>query len=138
VQVSGTWPVGALSEQAAVLQVADSFGVPGFQVLLLAEYLESSGFSGAGIFKVKPNHISMLQDSFIPGSEADVDVSDPVINANLALGLISSFHDRGYSWEQSFLIYVWGWGELAPATRSAEARKFLDFISKEDSGGGIK
>jgi hypothetical protein len=96
----------------------------------LSEFLVNGNFSGVGLFRVKQGHISLLGDRFVPG--AAVDLEDPVMNANIALGLLASFHDRGYSWEQCFLIYVFGWGELAPATRSVEAQEFLDFVF----GGG--
>jgi hypothetical protein len=111
--------------------VSDSFGVPYGPVVRLAEFFAEGEFSGVGLFKVKPDHLGLLQGRFVPGAE--VDLGDPVMNANIALGLLSSFHARGYSWEQSFLIYVYGWGELAPATRSVKAQEFLDFVF----GGGL-
>jgi hypothetical protein len=125
-QVTGAWTAGSVSEPDAVRQVSGSFGVPLLSAELLARYLADGNFEGRGIFKVKQDHLDLLRGRFMPGARVDLD--DPVLNANIALGLISSFHDRGYSWEQAFLIYVWGWGELAPATRSAEARRFLDYV----------
>jgi hypothetical protein len=134
----GLWSAGSLNlsfnEDVAVRQVAESLEIPVGPVLRLVKYLADSGFGGTGLFKIKPEHTRLLQDAFIPGSSDDADISDPVINTNLALGLLSSFHTRGYSWEQSFLIYVWGWGELALESRSLEAQEFLRFIFGEVSG----
>jgi hypothetical protein len=128
-QDTGSWS----ADSFAIRQVAASLGVPVGPALRLATFLADSGFSGKGPFKVKTEHMGLLQEAFIPGSSVDADISDPVINTNLALGLISSFHARGYSWEQSFLIYVLGWGELIPESRSPEAWKFLRFVFEEVS-----
>jgi hypothetical protein len=113
-------------EEDSIRLVAESLGVPSGPAVRLYEFLANSSFSGVGPFRVKPTHVDWLRDEFVPGAE--VNLEDPVMNANVALGLISKFHDRGYSWEQSFLIYVYGWGELAPATRSVGAVGFVDFV----------
>jgi hypothetical protein len=115
-----------LDEAEVVAQVADSLGVPSVPAVRLCWFLAEGGFSGVGLFKVKSGHVGWLGERFVPGAE--VDLEDPVMNANVALGLIASFHGRGYSWGQAFLIYVFGWGELAPASRSAEAEAFLAFV----------
>jgi hypothetical protein len=142
--VKATWFVGeqesvgvdensfVVAADAGVLRsVAESFGVPYGPAVRLSEYLVAGDFSGVGLYRIKPVHLDMLQNRFVPG--AAVDLEDPVLNANIALGLIADFHGRGYSWEQSFLIYVYGWGDLAPVTRSVEAQEFLDFVF----GGGV-
>jgi hypothetical protein len=121
---------GSFSKEQAIRPVSDSFGIPYEPVVRLSEFLGTGNFSGVGLFRVKPGHLSLLEDRFVPG--AMVDLEDPVMNANIALGLLAGFHNRGYSWEQCFLIYVFGWSELAPATRSVEAQEFLDFVF----GGG--
>jgi hypothetical protein len=120
----------SFSTEQALRIVSDSFGVPYEPVVKLSEFLVGGNFSGVGLFRVKPGHLALLEDRFVPG--AVVDLEDPVMNANIALGLLAGFRDRGYSWEQCFLIYVFGWGELAPATRSVEAQEFVDFVF----GGG--
>jgi hypothetical protein len=120
-----------VSDFEAVVAVADSLGVPSGPAVQLCAYLEDKGFSGVGLFKVKRGHVGWLRDQFVPGAE--VDLEDPVMNANIALGLISSFHARGYSWEQSFLIYVYGWESLAPSTRSPKAADFLNFVFEGSS-----
>jgi hypothetical protein len=124
---------GVVSDSWVIRSVSDSFGVPYGKAVRLSEFLGEGDFPGIGLFKVKPVHLDMLQNRFVPGAVADLE--DPVMNANIALGLLSSFHDRGYSWEQSFLIYVYGWGDLAPVTRSVEAQEFLDFVFGGDSDG---
>jgi hypothetical protein len=118
-------------ELDVITAVADSMGVPAGPAVRLCEYLAGEEFSGVGLFKVKPGHVGWLEERFVPGAE--VDLEDPVMNANIALGLISSFHVRGYSWEQAFLIYVYGWGELAPDTMSDGAKDFLGFVFGGDS-----
>jgi hypothetical protein len=116
----------AFQNHSEIRMVAESLGVPFTPAIRLSEFLSNEDFSGVGLFKVKPEHVDFLKDRFVPGAE--VNLADPVMNANIALGLISSFHDRGYSWEQAFLIYVYGWGELAPSIRSAVADDFLEFV----------
>jgi hypothetical protein len=121
-----------VSDSWVIRSVSDSFGVPCGQAVRLSEFLVSGDFPGAGLFRVKPVHLDALRSRFVPG--AVVDLEDSVMNANIALGLLASFHDRGYSWEQSFLIYVYGWGELAPVSRSVEAQEFLAFVFGGDAG----
>jgi hypothetical protein len=121
-----------ISDLEVIVAVADSLGVPSGPAVQLCAYLEDKGFSGVGLFKVKPSHVGWLRDQFVPGAE--VELGDPVMNANIALGLISNFHARGYSWEQSFLIYVYGWESLAPSTRSPRAAEFLAFVFGGDFG----
>jgi hypothetical protein len=120
-----------VSDLQVLRSVSDSFKVPYGPVERLSKFLVAGNFSGVGLFRVKPEHLAMLQSRFVPGAE--VNLEDPVMNANIALGLLSGFHDRGYSWEQAFLIYVYGWGELAPATRFVGAQEFLEFVF----GGGL-
>jgi hypothetical protein len=122
--------VSEISELDIVREVANSFGVPAGPAVRLCLYLENGVFSGVGLFKVKQEHVSWLKDQFVPGAE--VNLKDPVMNANIAFALISSLHDRGYSWEQSFLIYVHGWEQLAPSTRSSKSKAFLDFVFEDD------
>jgi hypothetical protein len=120
-----------VQELDVISAVADSLGVPSGPAVRLGLYLEDDGFSGVGVFKVKPSHVGWLRDQLVPGAE--VNLEDPVMNANIALGLISSFHERGYSWGQSFLIYVYGWEQLSPSTRSPKSNDFLNFVFGGDS-----
>ena len=108
-------------------EVAQSYGVPVVAFAKLALWFEENGFNerygGVGLYCVKPGHAGWLSGSVLVG--ADVDLEDDLQNAQVAAFLLKKFHDSGYDWEGSFLIYVYGF----PAVHDRGGHvDFLDFV----------
>jgi hypothetical protein len=111
---SGSDAGAVVDDVSVVAQVAQSYGVPVVPMERLADFLQENDFAGryggVGLFAIKPSHREWLRGSVLAG--ADVDLTDDVQNAVVAAWLLRRFRRAGYSWESSFVIYVYGFAAL--------------------------
>ena len=119
-------PVEVISPAFSIIEeVALSYGIPVSPMERLADYLRDNGFNekygGVGLFSVKPSHLGWLKDSVL--ADTKIDLEDELQNAQAAAYILKRFYDSGYSWENCFLMYVFGVSEVNAGDRH------LDFIS---------
>ena len=107
--------------ELVVYAVADSYGVPAAPMLRLSEYLQQDRFDGVGLFSIKPGHVDWVRDSLL--MDTIIDLEDPIQNTQIAAFLLRRFMDSGYSVEESFLIYVYGFTSLS------NREQFQDFLT---------
>ena len=109
--------------EVVVTSVAESYGVPAAAMIRFSQYLQQDNFDGVGLFSIKPEHIGWIQGSVLLNT--DIDLEDDVQNTQIAAFLIRRFMDSGYSVEEAFLIYVWGFPAVHERDRHQD---FLDMV----------
>jgi len=104
--------------------MANSYEVPAEYMKRLAEYLgiNKSRFGGIGLFSIRQEDLSWIQDRVL--SETKIDLNNEMQNAQVAAYLLRRFHDSGYSWKESFLIYTFGFS----AIHSSDHQDFIYFV----------
>lgn len=111
-----------------VEEVALSYGIPAGPMGRLSRYFEENEFNakygGTGLFSVKPPHLGWLKDSVLEGTR--IDLEDPIQNTQVAAFLLKRFYDSGYSWQNSFLIYAFGFS----AVNNDDYSDFLGYVFK--------
>ena len=107
-------------------EVALSYGIPPGPMERFSEYLKDNDFNdkygGVGLFSVKPSHLGWLKDSVL--ADTKINLEDPIQNTQVAAFLLKRFHDSGYSWQNCFLIYTFGFSAVNDNSYSG----FLDFV----------
>ena len=116
--------VESASFQSMVEPLAQSYNIPYEPMVRLADYISfhKDLFSGVGLFAVRAEDLKWIQDKVL--LETNINLSDDLQNAQVAAYLLKRFHDSGYSWKESFLIYAFGF----PAIHGSQHQDFVDFI----------
>ena len=116
-----TVPQAVYSAEVVVTSVAESYGVPSGAMLRLSDYLQHPRFEGVGLFAIKPEHIGWIQDYVL--LDTSIDLTEDIQNSHIAAFLLRRFMDAGYSDEEAFLIYVYGFRAIH------ERELYQDFLT---------
>jgi hypothetical protein len=124
-KVEGSPPT--LSDESVISNVAQSYGVPSDQAVRLAQYLQNLGIGGIGLFAIKQDHLGWIREQVLING-VEMDLLDPIQNAQVAMSLLSKWHTSGYDWPSCFLIYVYGFQAIQEKDRYGS---FLSYIFEE-------
>jgi len=115
------------SSPSVIELVAESYGVPAECMERLANFLstDKSRFNGVGLFSIRQEDLGWIQDKVL--LETSLNLEDDMQNAQVAAYLLKRFHDSGYSWRESFLIYTFGFS----AIHDSKYQGFVNYIFSE-------
>ena len=99
---------------SVVEEIAISYGIPAGPMGRLSRYFEENAYNekygGIGLFSVRPSHLGWLKDSVL--ADTRIDLEDPIQNTQVAAYILRRFYVSGYSWQNSFLIYTFGFSAV--------------------------
>jgi hypothetical protein len=109
-----------------------SFDIPLVPMKRLPVYLQLKHFQGKGLYSIKLSDHVLLEHGFYGiGGPETINLDDPYQNTLLACYLISDAHKHGYTWDQAFVVYVFGYSSLdKDVYYSAKVADFLSFINE--------